>query len=134
MTTVIRRSGTMSVTSRVQEGRRTVSWQVTTGVWTPPTDIYETEAEYVVTVEVAGMRDSDFEVVYENGMLLVAGQRPDVTERRAYHQMEIHFGKFSAAVAVPGAVDLEHASAEYKDGFLIVKMPKLKSTNVKIEG
>ena len=133
MTTVIRRSGTLSVTSRVQERRQTVSWQVTTGVWSPPIDVYETDLEYVVTVEVAGMRDADFEVVYENGMLLVAGQRPDVTERRAYHQMEIHFGKFSAAIALPGPVDLDHSAAEYQDGFLIVKMPKLKGTNVKIE-
>lgn len=133
MTTVIRRSGTLSVTSRVQEHRQTVSWQVTTGVWSSPIDVYETELEYVVTVEVAGMRDADFEVLYENGMLFVAGQRPDVTERRAYHQMEIHFGKFSAAIPLPGPVDLDHSAAEYKDGFLIVKMPKLKSTNVKIE-
>ncbi len=133
MTTVIRRSGTLSVTSRVQEGRQTVSWQVTTGAWSPPTDVYETETDYVVTIEVAGMRDGDFEVVYGNGTLLIAGQRPDVTGRRAYHQMEIHFGKFSATIALPGPVDPDHANAEYKDGFLVVTLPKLKSTNVKIE-
>ncbi len=133
MTTVIRRSATLSVTSKVQERRQTVSWQVTTGVWSPPTDVCETESHYVITVEVAGMREGDFEVVYENGTLLIAGQRPDVAERRAYHQMEIHFGKFSAAIALPGPVDPDHSVAEYKDGFLVVKMPKLKSTNVKIE-
>lgn len=134
MTTVIRRQETLSLGSRVQEHRRTLSWQVTSGVWSPPTDVYETDLEYVVAVEIAGMREGDFEVIYDSGMLLISGQRPDVTERRAYHQMEIHFGKFSAAVALPGAVDLDHAAAEYKDGFLLVKMPKLRSANVKIEG
>jgi len=133
MTTVIRRSGTLTVASRVQERRQTVSWQVTTGVWSPPTDVCETGSEYVVTVEVAGMREGDFEVLYENGTLLISGQRPDAGERRAYHQMEIHFGRFSAAIALPGPVDLDHSAAEYEDGFLIVKMPKVKSTNVKIE-
>lgn len=134
MTTVIRRSGTLSLSSKVQERRRTLSWQVTSGMWSPPTDVYETDLEYVVAVEMAGMREGDFEVVCDAGMLLISGQRPDVTERRAYHQMEIHFGKFSAAVSLPGPVDLDHAAAEYKDGFLVVTMPKLKSTNVKIEG
>lgn len=133
MTTVIRRSGTLTVASRVQERRQTVSWQVTTGVWSPPTDVCETGSEYVVTVEVAGMREGDFEVLYENGTLLISGQRPDAGERRAYHQMEIHFGRFSAAIALPGPVDLDHSAAEYEDGFLIVKMPKVKSTNVTIE-
>ncbi len=134
MTTVIRRSGTLSLSSRVQERRRALSWQVTSGVWSPPTDVYETEEAYVVVVEIAGMREGDFEVLYDAGMLLIAGKRPDVTERHAYHQMEIHFGKFSAAVALPGPVDLDRAAAEYKDGFLVVKLPMLKSTNVKIEG
>ncbi len=133
MTTVIRKSGTLSVTSRVQEGRQTVSWQVTTGAWSPPTDVYETESEYVITVEVAGMREGDFEVIYGDGTLLISGQRPDITGPRAYHQMEIHFGKFSSAIALPAPVDPDQATAEYKDGFLVVKMPKLKSTNVKIE-
>ena len=133
MTTVIRKSGTLSVTARGQERRRTVSWQVTTGVWSPPTDVCETESEYVVTVEVAGMRDGEFEVLYENGTLLISGQRPDAGERRAYHQMEIHFGRFSTGVALPGPIDLDRSTAEYKDGFLVVKMPRMKSTSVKIE-
>lgn len=134
MTTVIRRSGTLSVAARVQERRQTLGWQVTTGAWSPPTDVYETESDYVVTVEIGGMRESEFEVVYENGMLLIAGQRPDVAERRAYHQMEIHFGKFTAAILLPGPIDLDHSTAEYKDGFLIVRSPKLRSTTVKVEG
>ena len=133
MTTVLRRSGALTVGSRVQERRQTVSWQVTTGLWSPPTDVCETESEYAVTVEVAGMREGDFEVLYEDGTLLISGQRPDAGERRAYHQMEIHFGRFSTAIALPGPVDLDHSAAEYKDGFLVVKMPKMKSTNVKIE-
>ncbi len=133
MTTVIRRSGTFSLASRVQDRRHSFGWQVTSGVWSPPTDVYETEADYVVTVEVAGMREQEFEVLYDNGMLLISGQRPDVSERRAYHQMEIHFGEFSAAIALPGPVDVDHSVAEYKDGFLVVRLPKLKSTNVKIE-
>lgn len=132
MTTVIRRSGTLSA-SRVQERRHTLSWQVTGGVWSPPTDVFETESDYVVAVEAAGMRESEFDVIYDNGTLLISGNRPDAAERRSYYQMEIHFGQFTTAVTLPGPVDLDHAAAEYKDGFLIVKLPKLKSTSVKIE-
>ena len=134
MPTVIRRSATVTVADRRRQVRHAVSWQMTTGMWSPPTDVYETETDYVVTLEVAGMREADFEVVLDNGLLLISGQRPDVTKRAAYHQMEIHFGKFSTAIALPGPVDLDTSTAEYRDGFLVINLPKAKSTDVKVEG
>ena len=134
MPTVIRRSDSITVTERRREVRGALGWQVTSGVWSPPTDLFETPDEYVVSVEIAGMREPDFDVIYENGVLVVTGQRPDRTERRAYHQMEIHFGKFSSAVSLPGPVDLDRSQAEYKNGFLVVRLPKAKRVDVKIEG
>ncbi len=134
MPTVIRRTETVTMTDKRKEISRTVGWQVTSSVWSPPTDVYETEGEYVVLLEIPGIQDTDLEISYEDGVLVVSGVRPDVSERRAYHQMEIHFGKFSTAVGIPGPVDMDHSVAEYKDGFLSVRMPKAKPTNVKIEG
>lgn len=134
MPTVIRRSETVTLTDRRREVSRTVGWQLTTGAWSPPTDVFETEAEYLVRVEVAGIRETDLEISFQDGILAISGTRSDVpAERRAYHQMEIHFGKFSTAIGVPGPVDLDHSVAEYKDGFLLVRMPKAKSIDVKIE-
>lgn len=132
MTTVIRRSETVTLTEKRREILHAVGWQVSSSVWSPPTDAYETENEYVIKVEVAGMRESDFEVTFEDGLLLINGVRPDVAERRAYHQMEIRFGKFSTAVAIPGPVDLDHSEAGYTDGFLMVNLPKAKATDIKI--
>lgn len=133
MPTVIRRSDSYTVTERRRGLGRGLGWEVTSGAWSPPTDLYEHADEYVVSVEIAGMRESDFEVVYANGALVVSGQRPDISERRAYHQMEIHFGKFSSAVALPGPVDLDGSQAEYRNGFLVVRLPKAKRVDVKIE-
>lgn len=132
MPTIIRRSGQNLMEIR-REVLHAVSWQVHSSVWSPPTDVYETEELYVVRVEIAGMREEDFEVSLENGTLLISGMRPDIPERRAYHQMEIRFGKFATAIGVPGPVNLEQASAEYKDGFLTVKLPKASPKQVKVE-
>jgi HSP20 family protein len=110
-----------------------VSWQVRSNMWSPPTDGYETEDAYIVRVEIAGMREDDFEVALENSTLLISGSRRDLPERRAYHQMEIRFGKFSTAIDIPGPINVEEASAEYKDGFLIVKLPKAKPNQIKVE-
>jgi HSP20 family protein len=132
MPAIVRKSGPVLVDYR-REILHAVSWQVRSNLWSPPTDGYETGDAYIVRVEIAGMREDDFEVVLENNTLLISGSRPDLPERRAYHQMEIRFGKFSTAIDIPGPVNVDDAFAEYKDGFLLVKLPKVKPNQIKVE-
>jgi HSP20 family protein len=125
MPTIVRKSNQTLLETR-REVLHAVSWQVRSKVWSPPTDEYETDDSYIVRMEIAGMQEDDFEVSIENDVLFISGARPDQPGRRAFHQMEIRFGKFSSAIGIPGPVDVEHASAEYKDGFLTIKLPKEK--------
>jgi len=115
---------------------RAIGWQV--GIhsyaWSPPTDVYETEASFVVRVEVAGMRESDFTINVDDNFLFISGIRSESPERHAYRQMEIRFGEFSTAVELPLGVDVDKAEADYKDGFLNVILPKLKLMNIVIKG
>ena len=132
MPTVIRKSSETLMDFR-RETLHAVSWQIRPTVWNPPTDAYETEDTYIVRMEIAGMREDDFEVTLENDTLLISGSRADLPERRAYHQMEIRFGKFATAIGVPGPVNVEKALAEYKDGFLTIVLPKSKPNQIKVE-
>jgi HSP20 family protein len=63
-------------------------------------------------------------VAFEENILIISGYRSDLNERRAYHQMEIRFGRFELAVEIPVTVNLEKATAEYKDGFLTIVLPR----------
>lgn len=130
MPTVIRKSVATLTESR-REILHAVSWQVRSNAWSPPTDEYETEDAYVVRMEIAGMHEDDFEVSLENNILLISGSRLDeLPERRAYQQMEIRFGKFSSVISLPGPVNSELAHAEYKDGFLVIVLPKTDQNKV----
>jgi HSP20 family protein len=117
-------------------GSRAIGWQVSihSYAWTPPTDVYETETSFVVRLEVAGMRESDFTINVEDNFLVISGVRSELPEWRAYRQMEIRFGEFSTAVEIPLGVDVSKADADYLDGFLSVILPKLKPTNLIIKG
>jgi HSP20 family protein len=123
MPTIVRKS-VSAITETRREVLHSISWHVRSSVWSPPTDVYETEEKYVIKIEIAGMRDDDFEVAFENQILMIAGYRSDLNERRAYHQMEIRFGRFELAVEIPISVDMEKATAEYRDGFLTIVLPK----------
>jgi HSP20 family protein len=132
MPTIVRKSNSVLLETR-REVLHAVSWQVRSSMWSPPTDVYETEDTYVIRVEIAGMREDDFEISLENNTLLISGVRPDLTERRAYQQMEIRFGKFSTALNLPDPVNMEQARAEYNDGFLTILLPKATSNQIKVE-
>jgi HSP20 family molecular chaperone IbpA len=96
--------------------------------------VYETEASFVVRVEIAGMSDSDFDIQVEDNILLITGTRSDSPERRAYRQMEIRYGEFSTGVELPPGLDLRHAQADYENGFLTIVFPKLKPTEIPVQG
>jgi HSP20 family protein len=100
--------------------------------WRPPTDVYETEDNIVVKVEVAGMAEDDFAITFSEGALVVAGVRHDPSTKLGYHQMEIPYGEFRTDVYVSAAIDVDNIEASYTDGFLLVNLPKAKSHHVTI--
>lgn len=126
-----RRSSTMPE----QTDYMLVNWRIRSNphMWRPPTDVYEREEDLVVRVEVAGMNDSDFSISLDQNILLIRGVRPDVTERRAYHQMEINFGEFLTGVELQAPIDTERVTAEYQNGFLWVFLPKTQPKVIKIK-
>lgn len=102
--------------------------------WSPPTDVYETEVSFVVRIELAGMRESDFNVEINENTLVISGIRSDPPERRAYRQMEIRCGEFSSGVELPAGLDVQHSEANYEDGFLVIIFPKIKPFGISIQG
>jgi HSP20 family protein len=112
-----------------------VNWRVSTHphMWRPPTDVYEREDSFVVRVEIAGMKEEDFFIHLDNNLLVIRGVRQDVSERKAYHQMEINFGEFLTAVELQVPIEAETVRAEYQNGFLWVYLPKAQPKVIKIK-
>lgn len=100
--------------------------------WTPPTDVYEAGGRIVVRIEIAGMKQEDFEVSYDNGLLTVAGSRHDPADKVAYHRLEISYGDFMTQVHMPWPVDEEAIEAKYDRGFLFITLPRQKVEQTRI--
>jgi HSP20 family molecular chaperone IbpA len=81
----------------------------------------------LVTVEIAGMEDGEFHITLNGSQLAVSGLRERHPAIRAYHQMEISYGEFSANVKLPALVNPEDVEADYSDGFLAVRLPKQRT-------
>jgi HSP20 family protein len=100
--------------------------------WCPPTDVYETDDHFVVKVEIAGMQGEDLSITLDGKRLTIAGVRHDPAAKLAYQQMEIAYGQFESHVHLPRAVDSEQIEATYRDGFLLVCLPKARARQVPI--
>ena len=110
---------------------------VTHKAWRPPTDIYETPAEVVIKMEVAGINEDQLQITIDGDLLTIRGQRRDETVPRkiGYHHMGISYGEFASDISLPGPIDQSQVTAEYQAGFLTVTLPKAqprKSNSVRI--
>jgi len=102
-------------------------------IWRPPTDVFELEDRLVVLVEIAGMRDGEFNVVLQDRRLMISGvRRRVVRERIAYHQMEVRYGEFRTEVSLPWPVDRDSVAATYREGFLRVELPHARNQQIHI--
>ncbi|HAH87855.1 MAG TPA: hypothetical protein DCL60_10865 [Armatimonadetes bacterium] len=102
--------------------------------WLPRTDVYETEEELVVRVEVAGVKRKSLSVSLsaDRHTINIKGNRAEqfVDERRKirYYQLEVYFGPFERDIALPKDINVDETrlSATYKEGFLVITLPKME--------
>jgi HSP20 family protein len=105
---------------------------VSSRIWRPPTDVFETGEAIIVRIEIAGMREEDFSISLTGSLLTVRGNRPDIQERRAYYQMEIFFGEFTTEIQLPKPVLANQVVAEYQSGFLRLTFPIDRPKKIKV--
>jgi HSP20 family protein len=95
-------------------------------VWAPACNAYEDEHGFWVQAVLPGMDRKDIEIVLEDSMLVLKGERKDepTASNRTYFTREIGSGTFSRSFRLPNNVDPSKVAASYKDGVLTIEMPK----------
>src|SRR5436305_13732706 len=70
--------------------------------WIPNTDVYVTEGQLVIKVELAGMRREDLELTVEGNRLMISGQRPDGGRlaQCKFLVMESNYGSFERVLEI----------------------------------
>jgi HSP20 family protein len=92
----------------------------------PPMDVRETEEALIVETELPGMKEREFEVKVENGVLSLGAERQQEKDEktRGYHRIERYYGRMERRLALPDYADAERVEATYTDGVLRVTIPK----------
>ncbi len=95
----------------------------------PAVDVEETDEEIIVTAEVPGLSEKDFEIELQGQRLLIRGEKKVQQEKkdRSYYYSECQYGSFSRVIPLPCEVVADKATAKYKNGVVEIHLPKSES-------
>jgi len=95
-------------------------------LWRPFTDVWESDDEVVVLVELAGIKPTDVSVTLADGILTIKGERQAIPigDGCCFRNLEIATGRFERNIQLPDRVDPEKVKASYKSGLLEITISK----------
>jgi HSP20 family protein len=108
------------------------------GEWVPRMDLSDSPEILTAKVEVPGIDPKDIQITLEHDMLTVRGEKRVETERKDEKSLRTErvYGSFERKVQLPVAVDAKRVTAAFKNGLLLIEMPKApeaKGTTVPIK-
>lgn len=93
----------------------------------PPSDVYETDDEYVVELEVPGFEPEELGIEVTDHQLTVKGERKEAKDqqKKAFRIHERLERQFERRFQLPPEADTERVQATFVKGVLEVHAPKL---------
>jgi HSP20 family protein len=97
-------------------GRSAMEW--------PRLEVSETDRHVRITAEVPGMSEKDVELLLEDGVLTLRGEKKSEAQDKDRGYSERFYGRFERRIPMPSSVDQEGAKADFRDGVLSITLPK----------
>jgi HSP20 family protein len=93
--------------------------------WSPAIEVQERDGNYVVRVELPGLKPDEVTVVVTDGALVIEGERRVEREedRGGVHRTEIQYGRFYRSIPLPEGAEVDQANARFEDGVLEIVVP-----------
>lgn len=97
------------------------------GKWVPPTDVYETEQEFIILVDAAGVHRETLDITLHKDLIRISGMREGWNDegKKQFHQVEIPNGCFERILQLPSMVESDGAQAIYNNGLLRITLKKM---------
>lgn len=102
------------------------------GGW-PNVEISDGEKEIRVTAEVPGLEEKDIEVLLNDGMLTLKGEKRSETEDKDRQFSERFYGRFERRIPLGYEVQEDKVDARFKNGVLTVILPKSEKAQSQVK-
>jgi HSP20 family protein len=91
--------------------------------WVPTMDVRETGDEYLVLLDLPGVKSDDVTIELNDRVLSISGTRVP-TETGETMRVERPYGSFVRNLTLPQGVEPDSITADYSDGVLSLHIPK----------
>lgn len=94
--------------------------------WHPKCDVYQTDTEWVIVVELAGINKDEVNISLTDEYLRISGSRsfPSPPCSTSYYSMEIETGRFDRRIFFPDIqIDRDNPRTQYVNGILRIAFP-----------
>jgi len=98
------------------------SWPMA-GNW-PHLEISATDTEVRVTAEIPGLDEKDLEILLEDNVLTLRGEKRAENADKAHHFSERFYGRFERQIPLGTEVEEDRVTASFRNGVLTVTLPK----------
>ena len=94
----------------------------------PAVNIKELDSQFEIELAVPGMKKDDFEIEVEDGVLSISSiqEEEQVNEKGKFTRREFSYSSFRRSFTLPDSVNPTKIDATYKEGVLLVLLPKHK--------
>ena len=105
----------------------------------PLINVGEDHDHVFVEALAPGLDPESIEIAVQQGELRIAGEKSGITadvKPEAFHRSERSAGRFVRTLTLPSDVDADKVQAEYKNGILLITLPKseaAKPKQIKVE-
>jgi HSP20 family protein len=101
--------------------------------WAPAVDIYETENELVVKMDLPDVNAQNLDIRVENNVLTIRGERKfeNKVNEDNYLRVERAYGAFSRSFSLANSVKSDAIKADYQNGVLTLSLPKREEAKPK---
>ncbi len=103
-------------------------------------DVFEDESRVVVRLELPGMAREDFQIDVLPDLLTVRGEKnfEALETQGRWRVLQRAYGSFQRRVPLPVAVKVDDVRAVYRDGVLVIELPKAeaappKAVNIRVD-
>ena len=99
----------------------------------PPINVEETDDEFIVSIELPGMKKEDVQISFHEGVLSIVGEKKAEKEFKEgnFHRFERTYGTFNRSFTLPHTVVAEKIAAKFNNGILSINLPKVEEAKAK---
>ena len=99
----------------------------------PAVDVVERENDFIVNIELPGVRKEDVKITVHRDTLTVRGEKKFEKEKtgETFRRMERSYGSFQRTFTLPSTVRNDQIEASHENGILHIVLPKAEEAKPK---